>query len=35
MPEGFGGAPLKAVVSEGYLWLQDGKGRVWRGVMNK
>jgi len=35
MPEGFGGAPLTAVVSDGWIWLKDGLGQVWRGTMNK
>lgn len=35
MPEGFGGAPLKAIVSNGYLWLKDGQGQVWRGYLTK
>jgi hypothetical protein len=35
MPESFGGAPLKAIVSNGYLWLKDGEGQVWRGIISK
>lgn len=31
MPAGFGGAPLKAIADGGYLWLQDAKGKIWRG----
>lgn len=32
LPDGCNG-PLKAVVAEGYLWLTDGDGKVWRGVL--
>ena len=36
MPADFGGAPMRAVTdSEGYLWLQDATGRVWRGEISK
>ena len=35
LPDGFGGAPLKAVVSDGWLWLSDAEGHVWRGILNK
>ena len=35
MPAGFGGAPLKAVVSDGRLWLQDGTGKIWSGTVSK
>lgn len=34
-PDGFGGAPLKAVVADGGIWLSDANGRVWRGILNK
>ena len=35
LPEGFGGAPLKAAVVDGWLWLSDAEGHVWKGVLNK
>jgi len=35
LPDDFGGAPLTAVVKDGWLWLQDGNGQVWRGVLTK
>ena len=35
LPENFGGAPMKAVVKDGWLWLQDGNGQVWRGLLTK
>lgn len=35
MPDGFSGAPMKAVVSDGWLWLQDRRTNTWRGYLTK
>lgn len=35
MPEDFGGAPMRAVTGNGFIWLQDGTGRVWRGYISR
>lgn len=35
LPDGFGGAPLTAIASDGCLWLKDGNGFVWSGTMTK
>ena len=33
MPNGFGGTPMSAFVSNGSIWLTDAKGQTWRGVV--